>query len=161
MSRPTRDGRTMWASVRVATLVRMTTTSTSSTKVRRVVAGRLLTAGLTAPVLLTGPTYAAKAPRCHGQVATIVGTNGPDEINGTKGEDVIVGLDGRDEIAGHGGGDLICGGADRDHLRSSANGVSTLDGGPGNDDLFAQGRGDALIGGPGKDEPSAAPDAGG
>ncbi len=49
----------------------------------------------------------AAAYTCHGYTATIVGTNGSNEINGTSGRDVIVGLGGNDEIDGGSGNDWI------------------------------------------------------
>ena len=76
---------------------------------------------------------------CAGEIATIVGTAGPDRIVGTPGDDVIVGLDGNDRISGAGGQDVICGG----------DGNDVLDGGHGADQLYG-GRGDdRLTGGPG------------
>jgi uncharacterized delta-60 repeat protein len=61
--------------------------------------------------------------RCLGHRATIVGTQGPDELIGTPHRDVIAALGGADKVRGLGGPDLICGGKGRD----------TLLGGPGRD----------------------------
>jgi Ca2+-binding RTX toxin-like protein len=72
------------------------------------------------------PTRAAKAMKCKGRVATIVGTNGPDVIKGTPARDVIAALDGDDRIQGGDGNDIICGGGGRDFI----------DGGRGDDKLF-------------------------
>lgn len=47
-------------------------------------------------------------PTCSGRAATIIGTDGADEIEGTQGSDVIVGLGDDDYI--HDGDDVICGG---------------------------------------------------
>ncbi len=69
---------------------------------------------------------AAEQPTCDGLVATIVGTEGNDEIIGTDGDDVIVGLDGRDTIDAGAGNDVVCGDDGGDELR----------GGPGSDRLF-------------------------
>lgn len=101
---------------------------------------------LSTPALAAGPT-------CHGQKATIVGTDGDDVITGTGKADVIVGMMGDDRIDGAGGDDLICGGP----------GADVLIGGTGNDSLYGQLdayttnaagntlKGDVLAGGPGDD----------
>ena len=86
------------------------------------------------------PAAAKKpTPRCDGQTATIVGTNGDDVIPGTPGNDVIVGLKGDDTINGDLGDDAICGGKGND----------TLQGQGGNDRLFGQHGNDLLDGGEG------------
>lgn len=74
----------------------------------------------------TGATTPAGPPTCAGKTATIVGTTGPDVLEGTPKRDVIVGLAGDDLLYGRGGDDLICGG----------NGSDRLFGGPGADQLF-------------------------
>ncbi|WP_089718741.1 putative Ig domain-containing protein, partial [Candidatus Entotheonella palauensis] len=90
------------------------------------------------------------APICFGQLATIVGTSGSDELVGTSGDDVIMGLGGNDFIRGRGGNDLICGGAGNDELLGNS-GSDQLDGG-NDDDVLRGGRGDdALNGGNGND----------
>jgi hypothetical protein len=61
--------------------------------------------------------------RCLGHKATIVGTNGRDDLTGTPRRDVIAALGGADKVRGLGGADLICGGRGRDQLS----------GGPGHD----------------------------
>jgi uncharacterized delta-60 repeat protein len=61
--------------------------------------------------------------RCLGHRATIVGTQGKDELTGTPHRDVIAALGGADKVRGLGGPDLICGGKGRDALL----------GGPGRD----------------------------
>lgn len=63
---------------------------------------------------------------CGGRAATIVGTAGPEPINGTFAADVIHGLGGADAISGLSNHDVICGGPGRD----------TINGGGGNDRLF-------------------------
>ena len=78
---------------------------------------------------------------CFGQPATIVGTNGPDVIRGTPGDDVIVSLGGNDLIGGGGGDDLICAGNGNDRVR----------GGSGDDSIGGEGGRDRLWGGPGSD----------
>jgi uncharacterized delta-60 repeat protein len=63
--------------------------------------------------------------RCLGKKATIVGTDGPDELTGTPHRDVIAALGGADEVRGLAGPDLICGGKGKDRLF----------GGPGRDEV--------------------------
>ncbi len=58
--------------------------------------------------------------RCLGHKATIVGTNGPDEITGTPHRDVIAALGGRDKVRALGGPDVICGGKSKDELFGGA-----------------------------------------
>ena len=79
------------------------------------------------------PTPRGQAtPTCNGKPATIVGTDGPDQlgagIGGTRGPDVIVGLGGNDIIVEGNGNDVICGGKGGDYLV----------GGKGNDILLGQ-----------------------
>ncbi|MGH9224701.1 MAG: hypothetical protein ACRD2W_13200 [Acidimicrobiales bacterium] len=88
--------------------------------------------------VLAGPTPLS----CPGGlVATITGTNGPDNLIGTAGDDVIFGLGGNDRITGLGGNDTICGGLGNDELY----------GAEGNDTLFGDGGDDRLTGGNGND----------
>lgn len=113
-----------------------------------------------APTLMvTGATPATAAapvaapPRCHGHVATIVGTNKTEYIAGTPGRDVIVALAGIDRIRSGEGDDIVCAGKGKDELW----------GGLGDDRLYGQGDavfrdpngprvyGDTLHGGPGND----------
>lgn len=106
-------------------------------------------------LVLAGPTpaHAAAKPRCHGHVATIVGTDATELITGTPGRDVIVARGGNDRILAGGGNDVVCAGRGADLVR----------GGPGDDRLHGQGdrvyadqggpgiAGDTLRGGPGDD----------
>ncbi|QIG44085.1 hypothetical protein G5V58_16045 [Nocardioides anomalus] len=93
----------------------------------------LTAAGLSATLLwLPAAPSSAAPPRCHGQVATIVGTGGDDHLVGTDGPDVIVGLGGADRIDGRGGDDVICGGANRGVGQRQTEG-DDIDGGPGSD----------------------------
>ena len=87
---------------------------------------------------------------CRSIQATIVGTDGPDNITGTTGRDVVAGLGGNDRINGIGGNDLICGDAGNDTLLGSA-GNDRLFGGTGRDKLNGGAGRDKLNGGPGKD----------
>ncbi len=78
---------------------------------------------------------------CHGRVATLAGTAGPDLLIGTPGDDVITGRGGDDIIHGLGGNDVVCGGDGDDRLW----------GGPGDDRLYGGKGNDRLYGGPGDD----------
>lgn len=119
-------------------------------------AAPLLLAPVVAAAALTavGATSAtASPPRCHGQVATIVGTNASELLVGTRGRDVIVARGGNDRIRAGRGNDVVCAGKGADRLW----------GGPGNDRLHGEGdrvyadqggpgiAGDTLRGGPGDD----------
>ena len=91
---------------------------------------------------------------CGGQVVTIMGTDGDDEITGTEFPDVIHGRDGRDTIYGAGGADVICGGWGDDKLLDGGGSGDTIYGWAGNDALVGDthsGSDDFLDGGPGDD----------
>ena len=95
------------------------------------------------------------AGTCLGFNATIVGTDGPDDLFGTAGRDVIVGLGGDDRISGGDGDDVICGGAGNDQISGGTGadvalggeGVDRISGAEGNDALFGEGGNDQLAGG--------------
>lgn len=87
---------------------------------------------------------------CAGQAATILGTEGDDDIDGTPGPDVIHGLGGSDRIHGLGGDDVICGGDGDDRLFGE-DGNDILDGGNGNDRLLGGNGNDTMRGGAGDD----------
>lgn len=108
-------------------------------KLFRGLAAAAVIAALAAPAL--AQQLPLLPPKCFGDDATIVGTEGRDVIDGTAGDDVIVALDGDDKVHGRGGADTICGG----------NGADTITGGPGRD-AVAVGRGaDDVRGGQGSD----------
>jgi Ca2+-binding RTX toxin-like protein len=125
-------------------------------RVSSVVAG--LAAGLlagAAPGLpIAAPALAGGSPAaaaCHGQPATIVGTDDHDRLVGTSGVDVIAGLRGDDRIRGRGGDDLICGGPGSDDL-DGGHGDDRVLGQPGLDHIgYGAGR-DLVDGGVGDDE---------
>ena len=105
---------------------------------------------------------AAESLRCHGQAATILGTEGADVLSGTSGHDVVVLGDGADFFDGLGGDDVVCGEGGRDVLVGGP-GSDLLDGGLGIDqlrgDVFAasgdasgDGGNDTLICGDGGDD---------
>lgn len=80
----------------------------------------------------------------------ITGTNGPDTLAGTAGDDVIKGLDGFDSIDGAGGNDVIDGGADGDSIYGGF-GNDMIDGGDGSDNISDAAGSDTLRGGAGAD----------
>ena len=86
-------------------------------------------------MVIPSPAADAAPPLCDGKPATIVGTEGDDDLRGTNGDDVIVGLGGHDLIKGRGGNDTLCGNGGRD----------TLVGGPG-DDVLRGGNGYDWVG---------------
>ncbi len=96
-----------------------------------------------------------EVPRCHGARATIVGTDGPDKLQGTPSRDVIVGLGGDDEIVGGLGNDIICGGPGSD-LIHGGRGNDMVDGGAGDYDRVIGDLGDdQVLGGPGNHDEAA------
>ncbi len=101
-----------------------------------------------------GPGVTVSTPvtaKCHGKVATIVGTDGNDKIKGTNGDDVIVSLGGKDKIKSGKGKDVICSGAGNDKVSSKGPKPVYVKAG-GGDDKVTGGRGDdTLIGGGGDD----------
>lgn len=117
--------------------------------------GAAVTFGLSLTVTAASPFtgFAAARVTCHGRVATIVGTEGDDELDGTRKADVIVGLRGNDQIRDRGGNDIVCGGPGNDWIGGWMGypGNDKIDGGAGNDRLNG-GLGHNLIGGgPGDD----------
>ncbi len=88
-------------------------------------------------------------PRCQGRQPKIVGTDGPDVLQGTPERDVIWGGEGDDEIHGSLGNDLLCGGPGAD-LVHGGRGNDVANGGAGDDDRVIGDLGDDhLFGGPG------------
>lgn len=88
---------------------------------------------------------------CAGLPATIVGTDGNDNLSGGPEDDVIAALGGDDDVAGGGGHDVICGGAGDDRL-AGGDGNDTLLGGDGDDRIVGGDGADRLGGGPGNDQ---------
>jgi Ca2+-binding RTX toxin-like protein len=64
----------------------------------------------------------------------IIGTPGPDTLNGSAGGEMVQGLGGNDLIDGAGGNDTLEGGGDNDTLFASV-GFDSIDGGSGHDTL--------------------------
>ncbi len=98
----------------------------------------------------TGLTPAVITERCFGRQATIVGTEGPERLDGTPGSDVIAALGGNDIVNGRGGNDFLCGGNGNDQIKGGK-GKDRLDGGSGRDKLDGGGNPDRCIGGSGRD----------
>jgi SpoIID/LytB domain protein len=96
------------------------------------------------------PAAGAIAATCLGSEATILGTDGPDDLTGTPGPDVIIAGGGADRVAGLGGNDLICSGAGDDTVFGGA-GSDRLIGGLGDDAVNGQAGADLLVGGQGDD----------
>jgi hypothetical protein len=90
--------------------------------------------------------YTVVIPKCHGLVATLVGTAANDVISGTTGPDVVVALGGADTVSGGGGADVICGGDGPDILKGDA-GKDWIDGGASSDDIYGGAGDDTLDGG--------------
>ena len=81
-------------------------------------------------------TAAEPPPTCAGRTATIVGTDGDDDLEGTDGPDVVSLGAGDDRFDGRGGDDVVCGGPGNDFLN----------GGLGDDELYGEDGIDSLIG---------------
>jgi Ca2+-binding RTX toxin-like protein len=106
-----------------------------------------------------GAASAPPSASCRGRQATMVGTDGPEQISGTPAADVIAALGGKDKLSGLAGQDVICGGKGNDTLKGGG-GKDQLTGQKGNDKLYGQkgndklsgkAGNDTLKGGPGKD----------
>ena len=80
----------------------------------------------------------------------VIGSNGRDVLQGTKGRDIMCGFGKNDILKGAKGNDVLIGGGGKDTLRGSAG--NDLLKGQGGNDILAGGAGkDRLRGGPGKD----------
>jgi Ca2+-binding RTX toxin-like protein len=95
-----------------------------------------------ASVAVLSPLAHAAKPKCFGRTATIVGTSGDDELDGTNGRDVIVAKRGNDTIDARGGRDFIC---------SGRGGFDVVFAGNGNDRIDAQRGFDVIFPGAGND----------
>ncbi len=116
----------------------------------------LVIAGVVAGV----PTAAhAATPTCRGLTATIVGTAGDDDLDGTPLADVVWLGPGNDKFRGDSGDDVICGGSGRDSINAGygddivngEGGADKIAGGPGKDYLLGSTGADAFAGGEGDD----------
>lgn len=119
----------------------------------------VVVAAVAGAVLSLPSTSYAATPVCHGKAATIVGTDGPDDLTGTPGDDVVWLGAGADTFHGAGGDDTVClgPGADEAVLGSGDDWVDAgpdadwVDGGAGDDQLFGGDGGDVLRGQGGDD----------
>jgi Ca2+-binding RTX toxin-like protein len=114
----------------------------------------LVTGAVLGSLLAAAPAQAA--PTCFGQEATIIGTNGPDNLPGTSGADVIVAKAGGDEATGLGRDDRVCMGAGSDRFGNvfgspEDTGDDRIDLGGGDDAANAGPGGDLVLGGDGND----------
>jgi Ca2+-binding RTX toxin-like protein len=107
-------------------------------------AGNIGTASFTITVAFT----------CQGEIATIVGTPGNDDLPGTGARDVIALLEGDDRVFAGGGDDLICGDEGNDPLLVGDAGDDEVFGGEGNDVMFGGSDNDRMSGGGGNDRMS-------
>lgn len=80
---------------------------------------------------------ASARPMCLGKPATIIGTNGVDDLRGTRRADVIFAKGGPDDVKGKGGKDRVCGG-DGDDLLEGGRARDRFDGGSGIDDCIKE-----------------------
>jgi RTX calcium-binding nonapeptide repeat (4 copies) len=87
---------------------------------------------LTVVNTVAGAAQERRRPLCHGERATIVGTNRADVLVGTRRGDVVVGKGGNDVIVVSGGNDVICAGGG-DDIVDGAEGRDHTWGGPGID----------------------------
>jgi len=117
---------------------------------RHVIVTAASAALISASLVYVAPVADAATVRCHGQRATIVGTDGPDKLRGTDAPDVIVALAGEDKVKGLGGDDVICGGPGDDRLWGTT-GNDWISGGGGQDLLAGSGGRDRLWAGNGRD----------
>jgi uncharacterized repeat protein (TIGR01451 family) len=96
---------------------------------------------------------------CGGRRATVIGTDGDDNLPGTDGNDVIAALGGNDTVAASGGNDFVCGSAGNDTIKGKGGddslrgggGDDAMKGGGGADTVKGKGGNDDLVGGRGPD----------
>ena len=96
---------------------------------------------LSSSVTGSNSVFAQSPAYCDGKLATIIGTDGNDILEGSSNDDVIVGLGGSDKIKGKAGNDVLCGG----------DGNDDISGGLGDDKLFGESGDDLLNGNAGDD----------
>lgn len=90
----------------------------------------------------------------------VIGTPGPDNLDGTEGDDVICGLGSGDNLSGLSGDDLILGGLGPDTLKGGADddtligfkGADDLQGGTGRDTVRGGNESDVMSGGAARDD---------
>lgn len=114
-------------------------------------------AAILVATFVVNPSPAQAANVCDGQPATITGTTGNDNKDGTANADFIVLLSGDDESDGLAGDDSICGGPGDDILRGGI-GADKLHGQQGTDEASGDVGDDRVDGGPGEDTLDGGPD---
>lgn len=97
-----------------------------------------------------------RAVACEGLRATVLGTPGPDDLDGTDGADVVVARGGDDTIRTWAGDDVICAG-DGDDAVDAGYGTDRVWGGAGDDTLTGRSVLDVLVGGTGTDSCATRP----
>lgn len=97
-----------------------------------------------------GTFFISTAGRCVGQMPTIIGSAGDDDLRGTSGRDVIAAGMGDDVVYGNGGSDLICLGEGNDYTLGGPGG-DVIRGAAGDDRMLGSGGNDRLHGGGGRD----------
>lgn len=118
---------------------------------RRTLALVLLAPAVTlAPAVLSFAPASAGGGTCQGQTATMVGTDGDDDLDGTVLPDVVVLGAGNDTFHGRQGDDVVCGGEGNDQLFGSS-GNDSLDGDGGRDKIWGEVDDDQVRGGTGND----------
>ncbi len=115
---------------------------------RRSLAVVLLAPAALVPAVTPAPALAQAT--CQGQTATIMGTNGDDDLRGTVLADVVVLGPGNDKFRGRGGDDVVCGGPGRDFIYGGS-GADKLDGEAGDDRIWGEAGNDQVRGGTGND----------
>ena len=93
-----------------------------------------------------------------GAGCTVSGTDGDDDLSGTRSADVICGFGGDDSIQGMDGNDVIYGGDGEDSIVGGG-GHDVIDAGGGDDWVLGDAGRDVIIGGSGKDVLGGGPDA--
>jgi arylsulfotransferase ASST/Big-like domain-containing protein/hemolysin type calcium-binding protein len=104
----------------------------------------------TSALAFPSASVSATGLTCFAQPATIVGTEGNDQLGGTPGPDVIVALGGDDKISAGAGRDLICSGSGAD-IVSAEGGSDSVSAGSEDDQVLGGNGIDRLIGGPAVD----------
>lgn len=120
--------------------------ATVSRRRHALIAGLVLAASGAAAVVPSAaalPSTGGPARKCLGRAATIVGSDAPDRIAGTRRADVIWTGDGDDVVSSRLGNDVVCTGAGRDAVLSGRGydairlgaGADAVDAGPDADDI--------------------------
>ena len=106
--------------------------------------------GTNADTVVVTVNEPAPTPRCNGVPATIVGTDGNDNIKVTGGRDVVFAGSGDDHVPPSAGNDQICGGPGNDDIQGGT-GADHIYGESGRDKIGGGGDSDEVDGGAGDD----------